>query len=344
MGRKKGKLMMAVCLLLMITGCSSYSSGSKNSTAGELQINRIEVCSAVKNDDRIYHVEYPYYYYAFSTDKCSMYDLDQHIECEDLSREQVQYFIDYISSLPDFSDQENGENISFYIFLTYEDENGESINIYRRGYDTFPDGWEDFIDRYNEILGEEFLTGNGEVQIVTPEFLTDVFDVTDEDVREGTLQDVIDVLELDIKKITDLFYMDDALDGYYAAIKEDEIEPYRPKELVSVESTQEEYDEFIEKYLDAVGLDLSAEIKSDQDYFRRFYVPDTNQYFYTARTGDMDKLPVVEMDGEYYVMDLDAHMEDMTCRVDFVYSADKKYILIPACNDPDMILPFLELK
>lgn len=342
MGRKLIKIIMAVCLLLMMTGCGS---DSRNSATGELQIRQIEVYSAAENDYQVYHVKYPYYYYAFSSDKCSMYDLDQHVECQELTQEQVQYFIDYISSLPDSSEREVGEDISFYISFSYRDENGEDVNIYRSGYDAFPDGWEDFIDSYNEILGWEYLAGNGQIQRVTPEFLTDVFGVTDADVRGGTLQDVIDVMELDIKKVTDLFYIDSALNGYYASIKEDEIEPYRAKELVSVESTQEEYDEFIEKYLDALGLDLSAERESDQDYFRMFYDSDTNQYFYIARTVDMDKYPVMgkNYDG-YYMMEMDAHMEGMYYGADFVYNADKKYILIFGYNDPDRILSFCELQ
>ncbi len=344
MRKRLAKVILAVCLLLMISGCSF----SKNDPAEkELQIKRIEVCSAVQNADGIYHVKYPYYYYAFSADQCSMYDLEEHVECEDLSLEKAKYFVDYISSLPDSSDYEDGKNVAFYVYLTYENADGAEEDIYKVGYDEFPEGWETFIDNYNEILGGKFLTGEGSLQTVTPEFLTDVFGVTDEDVKEGTLQDVIDVMGLDIIKVTDLFYIDNALDGYYASIREDEIEPYRPRELVSVESTQEEYDAFIKKYLDAVGLDLSAELESDQEHFRRFYDEDRNLYFYIARTAEMDQLPVFTGWDDYYKIGLDMHMEGMTCEVDFVYSADQKFLLAPDGSSEemtDMILTFCGLQ
>ncbi|MDE5589983.1 MAG: hypothetical protein K2J60_12755 [Acetatifactor sp.] len=44
----------------------------------------------------------------------------------------------------------------------------------------------------------------------------------------------------------------------------------------------------------------------------------------------------------YGDMELDAHMEGMTFGTDFIYSADKKYILVPIENDPDMMIAFCE--
>jgi len=344
MGKRLAKGILAVCLLLMISGCSFSKNDSEKK---ELQIKRIEVCSAAQNADGIYHVKYPYCFYTFSADKCSRHDLNEHVECKDLPQEKAKYFVDYISSLPDSSDYENGENVAYYVYLTYENADGAELDVYKIGYDEFPEGWETFIDNYNEILGRKFLTGEGRLQTVTPEFLTDVFGVTDEDVKEGTLQDVIDVMGLDMAEVTDLFYMDDALDEYYAFIRKDEIEPYRPKELVSVESTQEEYDAFVKKYLDAVGLDQSAELESDQEHFRRFYDEDRDLYFYIARTAEMDQLPVFKGWDEYYTIGLDMHMEGMTCEVDFVYSADQKFLLAPDDSDEemtDMILIFCGLQ
>lgn len=363
MKRKMKRLILAVCLLLMMTGCGAggrepvkeegqtdgntaegEAQTGRNTAEGEVRIRKIEVYSAVQNEAQIYHVRYPYDFYAFGDGKCSMYDLDQHVESEDLSQEQAQYFVDYVFALPDSPEPGAGEDLSYYIILNYQDESGEDEYLYRIGYDTFPEGWETFIDRYNEILGGEYLARSGGLQRVTPEFLTEVFGVTDEDVKEGTLQDVIDVMGLNIKEITDLFYIDSALDGYYAAAKEDEIEPYRPKELVSVDSTQEEYDAFVAKYLKEAGLDSSEEIESDQDYFRRFYDSDADGYFYIARTADMDQLPTRETDDGYFEMELDAHMEGMTFNQSFVYNADQKYILLFYDENPDKILPFCRLQ
>lgn len=340
-------LFTSLTALFLVTGCRN-SIQSKPDTAAEntLKICKLEVYSASANPSQIYHASYPYYYYTFTKDtgkkgKTISMDLDQHLPVSDIPKEDVQYFIDYISSLPESSS--DGTDISYSIRCRYKDSNGNEESIYRRGYDSFPDDWDVFIDKYNEILGDDILSGGNTLKTVTPEFLTEVFGVTDDDVREGSLQDVIDVQNLDIIKITSLFYMDDALNGYYSCLKESEISPYRPAELISIDSTTEEYDEFLLEYLNKIGCDFSIEEKSDQEYLRYFSDPDSDISFYTARTCDMSNLPTGKGEtDDYYRLYLDAHMEDMTFSMDFIYSADKKFILVPYKNDPDIILPFCE--
>ena len=63
-----------------------------------------------------------------------------------------------------------------------------------------------------------YLSGQGQLLTVTPEFLTEIFGTTDEDVREGMLQDMIDLLELDMKDVTDVFRIHEALNEYYATV------------------------------------------------------------------------------------------------------------------------------
>lgn len=188
-----------------------------------------------------------------------------------------------------------------------------------------------------------YLSGKGQLQTVTPEFLTEIFGVTDEDVREGTLQDMIDLLELNMKDVTDVFRIHEALNEYYATVKEPLIEPHRPKELVCVDSTQEEYDAFLAQFFEGIGADSVTEVESDQEYFRCFYLGDKGKYFYTARTSEIEKLPTGRRStDDYYFMELDAHMEGMVMGVEFVYSADGKFILVPMENDTDMMVAFCE--
>ena len=173
--------------------------------------------------------------------------------------------------------------------------------------------------------------------------MTEIFGITDEDVREGTLQDMINLLELDMRKVTDSFQIKEALNKYYAAVKEPLIEPHRPSELVFADSTQEEYEAFLAQFFEKIGADNVIEVESDQEYFRCFYLSDKGKYFYTAKTSDIEKLPAVKRStDDYYYMELDAHMEGMVNGTDFIYSADKKYILVPMENDTDMLIAFCE--
>lgn len=332
---------------LLLAGCGAKDGGkAKEAYGGQIVLKSLEVYSNAVNEEQIYHVSYPYHYFAFRTETdggrgTGLYDLEGNLTREELAEGEpgAGYFVDYVKGLPE---NLQGRDLSYYVICRYVDGEGNEESIYRKGYDTFPEGFKEFVDRFNQICGGEYLSGEGEVQTVTPEFLTEVFGVTDEDVREGTLQDMIEVLELDMREITGLFRIQEALDGYYAKGKEPLIEPYRPKELVSAESTQEEYDDFLAQFLEKLDTGCVEE-ESDQEYFRRFYMEETGQTFYTARTEDIEKLPACKRSiDDYYYMELDAHMEDMVMAAEFLYSADHKFILVPMECGVDVITTFCE--
>lgn len=345
------KIVSIIVLLLafVLNGCSIKSGGGeKDSTLeDEIYLKSLEVYSNAVNPEQIYHISYPYYYYAFTADsggsiRSRLFDLTDNITPEELTVQEnrSEYFVEYIKSLPEM---EKGDNLACYVICRYIDVEGNEESIYRRCYDDFPEGWEVFIDWCNQICGGEYLSGQGQLQTVTPKFLTEIFGITDEDVREGTLQDMIDLLELDMEEVTKVFRIEEALNEYYATVKEPLIEPHRPKELVSVDSTQEEYEAFLAQFFEKIGADNVTEEESDQEYFRCFYLLDKGKYFYTARTSDIEQLPAKKRDtDDYYFMELDAHIEDMVMKTDFIYNADKKYILVPMENDPNMMIAFCE--
>lgn len=339
-------------IFLLLTGCGVNSSqtGKEQERAdagtGQLQLKSLEVYSNAVNPAQIYHVKYPYYYYAFTSYvdgsiRVEHLDFPDVIKPSELSGEDdVEYFVEYVKNLPE--DQE-GDDYSYYIICRYIDADGNEERVYRRGYDVFPEGWDEFIAKYNEICGGEYLFTGDQIQTVTPEFLTEVFGVTDEDVKEGTLQDVIDVRMLDMIEIAGSFRIEDALNGYYAEIKEQLIEPYRPRELITVDSTQEEYDAFLNTFFDKIGEGQVTELDSDQDYFRYFSLSESGKNFYTAKTSDLDKLPTAKRDfDDYYFLELDAHMEDMIMTADFIYSRDGKFILAPMDCGTDIMIAFCE--
>lgn len=376
---KRSSIICSLILMLLFVGCGLKKDGNdfgekskevesfveKPEEYGKDTLLKLEVYSAAENDSHIYHAGYnPSGYYGSvhknpKTNK-AINGATTFIELENaksddpesdnrITPEEVTYFIKYVSALPE--EPVRGENISYWIWCNYIDAYGIKHYLTRYGYDEFPEDWDIFIDRYNEILGDDYLTGSGNVVAVTPEFLTELFGVTDEDVKEGTLQDVIDSQKLNIMRVTGQFYMKEVLKCYYSSLEGDILAPYQPVELIAVDSTEEEYNAFLEEYLQKLGLDMSAEVESDQgDCFRRFRINDEFE-FYTARTVDLGQLPVVQSrDGWsswHYFLRMDAHMEGMSYGQDFIYSADFKYILSPHSwgknsDNPDIMLPFIE--
>ncbi len=336
-----------ISILLIFTSCNT-ENGNHTKNNSKSVIEQLEVWSAVPNKEHIYHVNYPYHFYCYSTDSSgttrgSLEDLENCVPIKEMSKEDYTFFIDYITALPGQETKEDA-TIAYSVYIRYYDENGEKQSAYYRGYDAFPEDWETFITNYNKICGGTYLTTGADVQAVTPALLTEIFGVTDEDVKDGTLQDVIDTQALDIVKITELFNMEAAMDAYYASTKENLLLPYRPTAIQPVESTTTEYDAFVEKYIETLGYDTWEEAESDQEYLRRLDSKTDSTRLYVGCTTDLELLqlsPPTRDDG-YYMINLDAHMEGMTYSADFIYSADGKYFLVYDENNPDILLPFIQ--
>ena len=342
-------LLMSVCVAVL-AGCALSGDKTGKNKSGKKDgpknlLYSLEVWSLAENDMHVYHLRWPGDYYAFSKEdggRCRLFDLENAKERSEITQEELTYFVEYVSSLEPEPWHE-GSVHSYRIALSYYDENGEDKYISALGYDTFPEGFEEFIEKCNEIAGGNYLTTGESLQELSPEFLTEVFGVTDEDVRGGNLQDVIDTLELNMYEVTRVFSMREKLDAYYATTKEEELAPFRPVELYEEASSEEEYNAFVEAYLENLGNGF-IEVDSNQNYLRYFRSGETDRYFYIGRSADLDKMSVQNPaeEGMCYSLVLDAHMEGMVFSMDFVYSKDKKFMLLYDKNDPDILLPFVE--
>lgn len=337
-------------LAILLTGCANPKPvAEKNEAPRNIRIRTVEVVSAVENEDHIYQVEYPYSYIAFNKEekKNERIDMIGVKDRDELTKEDTEYIMNYIRSLPEDTDPDR-ENVSFRIWLVYLDENNEQQYLSAWGWDEFPENWGEFIDYVNGLCGGEYLRSEGEVVEVTPQLLTDLYGVTDEDVREGTLEDFIEHKELDIVDLTNhVFYIENELRNYYADMKETLIASYRPYEIESVESTEEEYDVFMEDFLGRLEGEWE-ERESDQNYLRYYINTENGDDFYIGKTTDLENMnlePPTDEDG-YYGIALDAHMEGMVFGMDFFYSPDKKFFMVNLLGDgvvdaTDIVLEFV---
>ena len=329
-------ILFAVVFLFM--GCKDEKDLPTN------QIRQLEVWSAIENEQDIYHLKYPYCYYAIDdkTLECSRYEFENAIPVGNLSEEDYIYLTEYIMNLEDIS--HDADDIETYrISLYYYDENGVEQWKSIWGYNEFPEGWSEFISCVNTICGEDYLSLTGDIVEVTPRFLASNFRVTDEEVKEGTLADVIKQNDLDIYDVSEIgFDMDSELEQYYADIMEEYIAPFRPVQLELTDCTQEEYDAFIELYLDELGGDWE-ELKSDQPNFRYFRSTIDSKYFYIGKSMDLEMMEL-EFDDTYgyYKILLNAHIEDMIYGTDFYYNNNSKFILVDV-SDTDMILTYIDI-
>lgn len=340
---KKNLLLLGcmLCLMSILTGCKTSAGGSA-STNPTNQIISLEIISALENESDVYHINYPRHYYTFDREHMEV-DSNDMLYCinnKTMTEEDFTYIRDYVLGIPDDIGN-GGDNISFKVYFRYYDENGEEQKIYTSGRDILPEGWKEFIEYINYVCGEDYLTGEGDVVEVTPEYLTEVFGVTDDDVKEGTLEDVIEHNNITIVDLTKTsFHMSTEIYRYYADLKEPFIAPYRPTDFVSVDSTEAEYEAFIANYLSKLGEGWE-ERDSDQKGLRLF-CSDDGEYFYIGRSADINEFDIRESSGTdaYCEIYLDAHMEEMSIRTEYIYSPDMKFILVD-CHDTDMMLAFV---
>lgn len=335
---------------ILLTGCGKLKPvAEKEEKQWDIRIRTVEVVSAVENEDHIYQVEYPYSYIAFNKEekKNERIDLLGAKDRDELTKEDTEYIMNYVRSLPENANPDR-KNISFRIWVVYLDENNEQQYLSAWGWDEFPEDWGEFIGYMNGLCGGEYLRSEGEVVEVTPQLLTELYGVTDEDVRIGTLEDFIEKEELNIVDLTNhVFYMENELRNYYAEIKEPLIAPYRPYTLESVVSTEEEYDAFMADFLGRLDGDWQEQ-ESNQNYLRYYVNTETGDNFYIGKTTDLENMNLespADEDG-YYGIALDAHMEGMVFGMDFFYSPDKKFIMVNLLGDgvvdaTDIVLKFV---
>ncbi|MBQ8247612.1 MAG: hypothetical protein IJZ42_10810 [Lachnospiraceae bacterium] len=332
----------AFVMLLALSGCKSTGTA----TTGNERVNQIislDIISAVENEQNIYRLKYPDYYYTADKDNLAV-SSNKMLYCIDnktMTEADFTYIVDYVNSISEL-DGVDGDHIAYRVVLNYYDENGESCQIRAIGRDALPEGWNEFVDHINYVCGEEYLTAEGNILEITPEFLTSIYGVTDEDVREGTLADVIAQNNITVVGITNFdFHMDWEIEKFYRDKMEPVIAPFRPTDIEIADSSAQEYEQFISDYLATLGEDWK-EYPCDQNHLRYFYNEVTRDGFYLGRSADLNNMDIETPtdEGEYCMIHLDAHMEDMTIRTDYIYSADKKYILVN-CADIDLILTFI---
>lgn len=322
-------------------------------------IHSLQVRTFVENDQGIYHVKYPGSYYVVTDEgggRCISYDLENAISPAEMSVKDYNYIVNYIEKLPDsFESYKEAKeysdelNIVYDINLEYVTEDGELKEVSLYGYNVFPAGWNRFIDRVNKISGDDYLPGKGEVFLFSDELLTEWFGVTDDDVREGTLQDVIDYRLLDRYDITQNFSMQEYIEVYNVSVHEDWLEPYYPYEIVETESTEEEYDAFVNDLLERIDDPAWVELSSDKSGLRYFENVETGQCFYIGRTADFDKMELTEPYSEEYPLwglvwaYVNVGGSRMSIEMNFVYSPCGKYIFA-AKEYPEAIFDFLEIE
>ena len=310
-------------------------------------INYLQVISCVKNDRNIYKIRYPECYYSLHKDDmvCEKIELTNPIDTKAVSDEDFEYIIKYIDSIPSYLDEDLTGYESFVIYISYYDEEGDLQNKSVNGYSQLPDGWAEFIDCVNYLCGDSYLCGEGEVIGVTPEFLTEIFGLVDENLVSGTVEELIEINQLGMDDIaSEDFDMFEQIGLYY----DSKIQKYLSFEVKSVDSTKEEYDAFVDALLNELGEDWREGNGGDGRF--RYLADMSYTELFIGKTEDLSSMNIRGYDGVYDKKIYCIEMIDgeFVCYYPFIYSKDGKFLLIDWTGNfeenREIYMKFIELE
>lgn len=194
------------------------------------------------------------------------------------TQEQMEYIVSFVDSIevPSYAkdiDKSDGcyselsdihtylgrLKISFYSVKSDGDSRYKVIE--RHLFDEYPEGFDEFIKLINELDGNEPII-LGEPLTVTSDLVKNVMGYTDDMVADGTIEDVLSKYPVDSYHLMNAYY-NDAYLLVNTEVHMEEIFWYwpmfrvLPTEIKNVQSTEEEYQAYVEAVAKAFGADPS---------------------------------------------------------------------------------------
>lgn len=250
-----------VCVILsaviMLTGCKSGSVSHAKNSPDELFI---EIINTTDTPNGVYH-KYM---------NCAVGN-ENKIK---ITPEQIEYIISYVDKIEEPSFVKDIESVnglysevseehsylgSVYISYDYGKSDHEELKYL---FDEYPEGYEDFIKLLNEIDSEEPII-LGEPMVMSADLIKKVTGFTDDMVTDGTIGDVLDKYRIDV-----FHFMNDSSSYKYFKIDSEtyitDVFEYwpvfrvLPTEIKNVESTEEEFQAYVEELAKVLGADPST--------------------------------------------------------------------------------------
>lgn len=264
-----------------------------------------------------------------------------------IDKDKLDYIVSYIENAEDscISTRETGDVLlkpedyegrtylgsvtMIYISKDAEGNRLETEFIRLELFDDYPREYQEFIYVLNDVMsGEDLILG--EPMEMSPDLYTRVTGYTDDMVTDGTIEEYLETYQYDVYQLMNYY------SGNYSYFQNDYREiPEQfvnwplfrvlPREIRSVESTDEEYREFAEELAVALGEDPSS--VSENRYGFMFV---GNQPFMVLRSCDMpagynyEGMPLYLVNREY--LDGGELVRDTICS--FFYSKDGKFIVM----------------
>lgn len=328
------KVLLAIMVgCLFLTGCGKDSSDNNNkyNVHGKYKITNMQITTCAENSDDIWNIYWPSSYYRNNT-KIMLQNATE------MTNKQKKAVYSFCSSLSDYRE---GEDYLCCVRMTVKyGINYNTVESCRPKYiygDSYPEGYDEFMQIVNEICGGdmEYLYDSTTYLEITPELFTKRTDVDDAMVKDGTVEELIEVLGIDsVSKLNDL----SVYDAETCAMNFDFVK-YLVYDLRSEASTDEECCEFAKKLANELGVDESSVKKETAEYDDEewYSIPDYKGYNLRVYRTELIKDDIVTGGGwiDLFYNNFKIY-EDRTepgselegyALYDFTYSKDDKYAI-----------------
>ena len=348
----KFKCIVFFIILISLTGCgvkketviaTEQSIEADTEVNIETQIESVDVLSAENNPNTIWDIIWPNYYYQGSEivrfpDSVSISDEDRDI--------LLQFYNEY-----DNDTYNSGKEFLCYVRIGVVNDKTHSGKIIYI-YDEYPEGFESIVDVINRICGgdKEYLTMTGNVQEITPEYLTALTGIDDGKVQHGTVEEVIE--HLNIRNIQDVqwYYKNwtivDVAQNYSLC----RYLPYEVKQAASTDAECKEYAEKLAEELGAPGkvTKVYSEHNSGHEWYEIHYKDQSIRVYRSEQVADDIQQYNGLIDSYYYSLTLEEDTSDYgplesNDLFDFAYSDDSKFIIAVEISYDDKKDYFLEV-
>lgn len=231
--------------ILCMAACSDVEStdGDQKKASSGAEIVRINILTAEENPDHVWKLEWPKYYYAGTEVK-----MLRHVNMQ-ISKEDREYLLKYCNEHKD-GKPEDGDFLCFIDVSTIDGKVHSGASMFL--YGSYPEGFDRFAQVINDACGgdREYLATNGRAAKITEDYFTAITGLTDDDVKDGTVSELIDHLAINNLLQLSAFlknrYVDDIAKNY-------DLCRLLEYQIVSAPSTEEEWHAYSVRLAEALG-------------------------------------------------------------------------------------------
>ena len=189
------------------------------------------------------------------------------------------------------------------------------------------------IEKGEDKMEKQLLTKDEFIKYIEENQDSDTVDITIADLESIDINDFISHYQY-TKDNIDLFFLKYALERYMKHVSIRKLEPYMAKEIISVDSSVEEYTAFKEAYLKKI--DLLYEFLFIDDYDIDNYdmvIEGRSRRIQIGQTKNLEKCLLIKNNNDVYCVTYKVDASGLQRFTPIIYSSDFKYFILANMHD-----------